>query len=246
MIGKKLFLLLAILTICDCQDQLYHVKPDSCSQAECCFYPHPDCLTLSEYALNTDITHSLQYRFVLTPGEYYLNSTFAINGTETESFSLIGSGSENTTIICTQKDAVLKFNGLSALTVESVAFASCGRDTEPGVSLRNIDTVNLVNTSFSKSTSGALDIESCSSVRLTNLLITNNHNSQRTIVTVKNSVNVILRDLFISNNSIGMFDSSCKFPQTDEVVFRINDADSIIEVKDNIRVTVILAHMVCW
>ncbi len=226
-------ILLVILTICDCQEQpVYHIRPDNCQQEKCCSYSPPDCMTLSEYALN--IKDTMNSRLELSPGKYYLNSTFSINGTSTQNFSMNGDDSENTVIICTQKDANLRVHGLSFMTIENVSFVSCGVDTVPGVSLTNIDTVNLVDTSFSKSTSGALDIQNCSSVQLTDLLITNNFNSKNTIVHVNSSNILILSSLLIANNSMKTTDSSC---DGTEVMFRIDggsiDADSI-QVTDNI------------
>ena len=90
----KVLFLLIILIICNAQEQLIHVKPDSCPQECSCSYQFPDCQTLSEYALNT--RSDLPSKFILTHGLYYLDSDFShINGTSTESFSL--NGTENTT-----------------------------------------------------------------------------------------------------------------------------------------------------
>ena len=231
---SHLFLiLLAILTLCDCQEQpVYHIKPDNCQQEECCPYPPPDCMTLSEYALNINKNNQLE----LSPGEYQLNSNFHINGTSTQSFSMFGSDS---TIICTQK-VTFEFSNFSTLTVKNVSFVSCGVDTVPSVSLTNIDTVNLVDTSFSNSTFGALHIQNCRFVQLTNLKIANNVISHNVIVSVINSANIALRNLHVINNSVGTFDSSCayrSFPNADEVMFRIDggsiDTDNIL-VTDNI------------
>ena len=223
-------LLLVILTICDCQEQpVYHIRPDNCQQEKCCSYPPPDCMTLSEYALNV----SLNSRLELDGGDYYLSSVLFVNGTGFQRFSIIGSGLEDTTILCTH-NATLNFNCLSSIIVENVSFVSCG------VSLTNMDTVNLVDASFSNSTSGTLDIQNCSSVQLTNLKIANNLNSQNTIVNVKDSDNLTLTNLAVENNSIGTIDSSCvysNFPKANTVIMRIDgshiDADNIL-VTDNI------------
>ena len=222
--GLKVLLLLTSLIVCNAQEQLIHVKPDSCPQECSCSYQFPDCQTLSEYALNT--ISDLPSKFMLTPGEYYLDSDFSINGTSTESsgFSLLGAGYENTTIYCRQK-ATLSFDGLTNLTVQNVAFVSCGEGDLPGISLTNINTVKMMDMSVTNTTSGALYIKDSSNVELTNLAITNNKNSFATIVGIQNSKNITLTDLNIFNNSIGEYDSKCvysSFPNAEEVVFQID------------------------
>ena len=214
---KTLFQLVAILTICNCQE--HNIKPDICQQIECC---SSGCMTLSEYVLNTS-NYNYNDSLILSPGEYYLNSIFSINGNRPQNFSILGSSSKSTTIVCTQ-NATFDISNLSIVAIKNVSFVSCGVDTVPGVSLTNINTVNLVDTSFSNSTSGALDIQNCSSVQLTDLLITNNFNSKNTIVHVNSSNNIILSSLLIANNSIGTLDSTCvykNFPQANEMIFRI-------------------------
>ena len=213
-------LFLTILISCDAQEQLIHVKPDSCPQKCSCSYQFPDCQTLSEYALNT--SSDLPSKFILTPGQYYLDSNFSRNGTSTESFSL--NGTENTTIYCRQ-NATLSVDSLTSVTIQNVAFVSCGEGDLPGISLTNINTVKMMDISVANTTSGALYIKDSSNVELTNLAITNNKNSLATIVSIQNSGNTSLNDLKILNNSIGEYDSECvysSFPNADEVVFRIN------------------------
>ncbi len=184
-------------------------------------------MTLSEYALNV----SLNSRLELDGGDYYLSSVLFVNGTGFQRFSIIGSGLEDTTILCTQ-NATLNFNCLSSIIVENVSFVSFG------VRLTNIDTVNLVNTSFSNSTSGTLDIQNSSSVQFQDLKISNNLNSQNTIVNIIKEIdNLTLTNLVVEKNSIGTIDSSCvysNFPKVNEVVLRI-DGGSIHT--DNIQVT---------
>ncbi len=188
----KVLLLLKILIICDAQEQLIHVKSDSCPQKCSCSYKFPNCQTLSEYALNT--SSDLPYKFVLTPGQYYLDSNFLLNGTSTESFSL--NGTENTTIYCRQ-NATLSFNGLTSVTIQNVAFVSCGEGDLPGISLTKINTVKMMDISVANTTSGALYIKDSSNVEHTNLVITNNKNSLATIVSIQNSGNTTLNDLSI-------------------------------------------------
>ncbi|XP_064397140.1 uncharacterized protein LOC135344016 isoform X2 [Halichondria panicea] len=231
----KVLFLLIILIICNAQEQLIHVKPDSCPQECSCSYQFPDCQTLSEYALNT--SSYLPSKFILIPGQYYLDSDFLLNGTSTESFSL--NGTENTTIYCRQK-ATLSFNGLTSVTIQNVAFVSCGEGDLPGISLTNINTVKMMDISVANTTSGALYIKDSLNVELTNLVITNNKNSLATIVSIQNSGNTTLNDLSIFNNSIGEYDSECvysSFPNAEEVVFRIDGgfltAESIY-VTDNV------------
>ncbi|XP_064397146.1 uncharacterized protein LOC135344019 [Halichondria panicea] len=233
----KVLLLLTILIICNAQEQLIHVKPDSCQQdLECsCSYQFPDCQTLSEYALNT--SSYLPSKFILTPGQYYLDSDFLLNGTSTESFSL--NGTENTTIYCRQ-NATLSFNDLTSVTIQNVAFVLCGEGDLPGISLTNINTVKMMDISVANTTSGALYIKDSSNVELTNLAITNNKNSLATIVSIQNLGNTSLNDLSIFNNGIGEYDSECvysSFPNAEEVVFRIDGgfltAESVY-VTDNV------------
>ena len=233
--GLKVLFLLTILIICNAQEQLIHVKPDSCQQECSCSYQFPDCQTLSEYALNT--SSDLPSKFILTPGLYYLDSNFLLNGTITESFSL--NGTENTTIYCRQK-ATLSFNGLTSVTIQNVAFVSCGESDLPGISLTNINTVKMMDISVANTTSDALYIKDGSNVELTNLVITNNKNALATIVNIQNSGNITLNNLNIFNNSIGEYDSECiygSFPNAEEVVFRIDGgfltAESVY-VTDNV------------
>ena len=217
----KVLFLLIILIICNAQEQLIHVKPDSCPQECFCSYQFPDCQTLSEYALN--ISSYLPSKFILTPGQYYLDSDFSINRTSTESFSL--NGTENTTIYCRQ-NATLSFNGLTSVTIQNVAFVSCGEGNFPGISLTNINTVKMMDISVANTTSGALYIKDSSpNVELTNLVIINNKNSLATIVSIQNSGTTTLNDLSILNNSIGEYNSECvysSFPNAEEVMFRID------------------------
>ena len=231
----KVFFLLTILIICDAQEQLIHVKPDSCPQECSCSYQFPDCQTLSEYALST--SSDLPSNFILTPGKYYLDSDFSLNGTITESFSL--NGTENTTIYCRQ-NATLSFNGLTSVTIQNVVFISCGEGDFPGIRLTNINTVKMMDISVANTTSGALYIKDSSNVELTNLAITINKNSLATIVIIQNSTVTSLNNLSIFKNSIGEYDSECiysSFPNAEEVVFRIDGgfltAESV-DVTDNV------------
>ncbi len=238
----KVLLLLKILIICDAQEQLIHVKPDSCPQECFCSYQFPDCQTLSEYALNT--SSYLPSKFILTPGLYYLDSHFSINGTSFESFSL--NGTENTTIYCRQ-NATVSFNGLTSVTIQNVAFVSCGEGDLPGISLTNINTVKMMDISVANTTSGALYIKDSSNVEVTNLAITNNKNSLATIVSIQNSIVTSLNNLNIFRNSIGVYDSECvysSFPNVEEVVFRIDGgfltAESV-DVTDNVGLFGVMA-----
>ncbi len=74
----------------------------------------------------------------MAPGQYFLDSDFSLNGTITESFSL--NGTENTTIYCRQ-NATLLFNGFTSVTIQNVAFVSCGEGDLPGISLTNINDI---------------------------------------------------------------------------------------------------------
>ena len=215
----QLLLILIWTTACHSQEHKYQVTvgPQTCPGSD-------PCLTLTEYAQDSSFPRS-SVKLILDPGEHKLTEDFVIDNTH--DFFIVAADTSSETIVNCGKTAVFTFVNGSRITIEGIAFVSCGENSH-AIRMSGIESLNLANVEFSQSTTGSLYIANSPDTVLHNLSVVNNVNSALSIVQFENSKVKLTGTTVIANNSIGGLKLDCD-RSFKGVIFQIEKCNITIE-----------------
>ena len=189
------------------------------------------CRTLAQYVQDPEFHLNSSTRLVLHSGKHTLTTDLVV--IDAFNVSIVTAHDSQVTVDCGNK-ASLRFENVSDLVIENVAFVSCGKISSenastPGLHLSGVSG-HFTKLRFTESNTGALLIANSPNVTLQELSVENNHDSINHIVHFEKSNINIIGTAIISNNSI--LES-----KTHIVVFQIKECNMTLEniiVSENI------------